>query len=397
MAAKNSVAFSRDAVHRKPRRPFFETLESRVLLSAVVAASSVPTLTDTFLTQLPAAALPAAKGTVGLRIANPGPGPANGNFQVSLLATTDGTIAGTVATVKTLTERLNLAVGGHSDSTIGFTYPSSLPAGTYQFVAVVDFGGAVSQTHASYQQVTIAPPFVDLSAYFTQAPAFVTIDRIPPEALSLLVNNLGNKRATGKITVRVYESPTQTLGASPNLLETFSNLPIDIEANGIERVTLVQKKIPLTAVSGDQYMVAVLSSTATAQQSTIAAPFPTSFSTAQFTAPPGTLTLEHTIPISVLVTNAQPNAVKGRINISLYQSPTSSVGASTGLLGTFSNLPINIPVNGTQTFTLNLKVPLTAVVGAQFLIASLTPVDPLAASQTTVSTISSLAAVTFVK
>jgi hypothetical protein len=390
VAAKNSFALDPEADCRTPRSPLLEKLESRVLLSAVAASSSVPFLTDTFLTQLPSAALPRAQGTVGLRITDDGPGPADGNFQISLLATTDGTIAGTVATVKTFTERLDLVGGGHSDSTIGFVYPSDLPAGTYQFIATVNFRGTVSQTHASYQQVTIAPPFVDLSAYFTQAPPFVTIDRIPPEGLALLVKNSGNKPATGKITVSVYESPTQTLGASPNLLETFSNVPIDIKANGIERVTLVQKKIPLTAVAGSQYLVAVLSSNTTPLQSTVAAPFPTSFSTAQFVALPGTITIGHSIAISLLVTNAQATAVRGRVNISLYQSTSSSLGSSSVLLQTFSNLPINIPVNGSQTYTLNLKVPPTADVGDHFLISTLSPIAPLAANQTTDSTISSL-------
>jgi hypothetical protein len=397
VAAKISVPFSCDAVRRRPRPPLFEALESRRLLSGVGAPSSTSGLVDTFLTTLPAAVLPGASGTVGLRIANLGPGAANGNFRISLLATTDGTIASTVATVKTVIEQLNLPVGGHADSTLGFTYPSSLASGTYQFIAVVNFAGAVSQTNASYQLVTIAPPFVHLSAYFTQAPPFATINRIPVEGLSMLVANSGNQRAAGKITVSLYESPTPTLGASPILLETFSNILINIRANGSERVTLVQKKIPRTAVIGDEYLIGVMNSTAGRQQSTVAAPFPTSFSTAQFIALPGTITVGNTIPISVVVTNAQATAIKGRVNITVYQSPGSTVDPLTALLETFSNLPINIPANGTQTFTLNLKIPVGAALGNQFLLAALTPVAPLASNQNTDTTIASLAAITFVK
>lgn len=370
----------------------FEKLEPRLLLSANPAQVSSATLSETFLTALPSAVLPGAGGTVGLRIENAGPGTAAGNFQLTLLASTDGTIAGAVETVKNVTGTLNLPIKGHRDVALNFVYPSDLPAGTYQFIAVVSFDGTTTQTNEPYEQTVIAPPFVNLSAYFTQVPAFITIGHKPVTGLAVLLSNTGNVAARGDITISLYESPTQTLDASSILLQTFSTQPINIAANDTRTLTLTQKQVPLSAVAGAEFLIASLSSSTTVQDtnaanSTIVAPFPTSFTTAQFTSVPENATVGKTASVSLLVNNAEGAPVRGDVDISLYESPTPTLGASASLLQTFSNLPLNMPTNGSKTYNLSLQVPLTAELGTQFLIATLTPVPPLAATQTTESTI----------
>jgi hypothetical protein len=369
-----------------------EKLESRRLLSASPAQESGGSLSETFLTSLPSAVLPGSRGTVGLRIENSGPGTAAGNFQLTLLASTDGTTAGAVETVKNITGTLDLPIKGHRDAAINFVYPSDLVAGTYKFVAVVSFDGTTTQTTEPYEQTVIAPAFVNLSAYFTQVPAFITIGHAPVTGLAVLLSNTGNVAARGDITINLYESPTQTLDASSILLQTFSPVQIDIAANGTRTLMLTQKQVPLSASTGDEFLIASLSSTTTVQDansanSTIVAPFPTSFTTAQFTSVPENVTVGKTASVSLLVNNAEGAPVHGDVDISLYESPTPSLGSSASLLETFSNLPLNMPTNGAKTYNLSLQVPLTAELGTQFLVATLAPVPPLAATQTTQSTI----------
>jgi len=380
------ICFRRDRQAVQPA--ISEKLESRRLLSASPAADALATL----LTPLPASVLPGARGIANISVSDSGFGPVNGKAQITLLATTDGTLSGTVATVRAVTEQLHVTPGDFQRFALHFTYPTALPTGSYKFVATVNLGGAVSQTPSSDQGVVIAPAFVNLAAYFEQAPTSVLIGVAPAAPLSLVVNNSGNTVAKGRFTISLFESPTQTLGAGADLLQTFSNEPIRIAADATETLTLTEKKIPLSASTGDQYLIAVLNSTdaipqAGASTITTDSASPTNFTTDQFTAVPTQPAVGRTVSVSLLVSNADGTPIHGDVDITLSQSATRSLGTAPTPLETFSDRPINIPVGGTQTYTLNLKVPLTATLGYQFLVASLTPIDPLAATRTTDSTV----------
>jgi hypothetical protein len=390
----------RGAASQKLRPAIFEKLESRRLLSGIPASANPPHPLTAYLTPLPASVLTNSRGIAGISISNPGPNRAVGKLQISLLATTDGTSATTVATVRTITQPLDLTVGSFQRFALHFTYPASLAAGSYKFIAAVDFDGAISQSPSSNQGVIIAPPFVNLAAYFAQTPTLYVIGRIPPPELSLAVSNSGNTLAKGNVSIGLYESPTQTLSDTSILIDTFSNMPISIGANATETLTLNQKKVPLGASTGSEFLIAVLNANNTRSQLRTSAinavsTFPTIFTTVQFTSMPTQAAVGGTVSITLLVANGETAPVQGDVDISILQSPTPSLGAAPNLLETFSDRPINIPVNGTQTYTLNLKVPLTAIPGYQFLVATLTPVAPLAASRTTDATIVAQGITTF--
>jgi hypothetical protein len=322
-----------------------EPLESRRLFSAISAVDSPLQTLRPFLAPLPNSVRAGANGTASLSVSNSSLSSVKGTAEITLLATTDGTTATTVATVRTVAAQIHLTaaqtIGSFQRFTLNFKYPSGLAAGRYQFLAEVNFGGAVLQAPVASQGVLIAAPFASLAANFTVAPTLLTVGRIPQNVLSLAVNNTGNVPVRGKVSVSVFASPTQTLGNSPDLLETFSNIPISIAANAGETVLLNQIKIPLETPIGDQYLIAVVNAHNTIPNLSTSvfnavSPFPTTFTTAQFASVPAAVVIGKTVPFSLLVANAQTTAVNGRIDINLYQSPSRSLGGSSTLLETFS-------------------------------------------------------------
>jgi hypothetical protein len=374
-----------------------EQLESRRLLSAAVSATPLAA----FLTPLPASALPGAKATARISVTNNGNNHDVGEAQISLLATTAGTIASAVGTVKMVTEHVDLAPGQFQRFAVGFIYPTDLPAGSYKFIASVTFDGAVSQSASTTGGVVIAPPFASLSAYFQQAPSQVMIGLTPAAPLSLVLSNAGNIPANGSLTISLFESPTQTLGSGSLLLDTFSSVPLSVAPNSTESVSLTEKKIPVTAATGEQYLIAVVNAKNTNPQIgttniTATSTAPTNFTTLQFTALPSQATLGRAAPISLQIVNAETTRLQGDIDITFSQSATPN-GASPSPLETFSDRSINIPPGGTETYTLNLKAPSTTALGYQFLIASLSPVTPLVSNRITDATIVSQGITAFVE
>ena len=242
-------------------------------ISFTDAAATVPNapadLTGSFVGTLPASVLAGASGTAKLRITNAGAGRAKGNIRITLLASPDGTASDALATIKTFSESINLAAGGATTRTLTFKFPTGLAAGSYSLVAVIDSANTIPETNklnniVSSTPIQIAPPFVDLTGSFTKVPSAATTGR--SLSVSILVTNAGNKRATGRISIGLFESPTQELDESPNLLNTFSNRSISIAPGGRQTLVLTLK-LPPTTTTGSRFLIARLNSTNTVAES----------------------------------------------------------------------------------------------------------------------------------
>lgn len=226
------------------------------------SSSSTVDLSGTFTSTFPGSVVGGVKGTATLKITNNGSGAVKQKVGVTLVATTDGTLENSVATIGTTTVSLNLKGGKSQTAHLAFNYPSGLAAGSYQIVAVIDSGNAVAETNKLNNfvvspAITIAPAFVDLTGTFSKVPTKATIGK--STSVSILVDNAGNSIAKGKVSIALYESATPSLTGA-TLLGTFSNKAISIKGNGHETVTLAGK-LPSTATAGTEYFVAVLNTT----------------------------------------------------------------------------------------------------------------------------------------
>lgn len=234
-------------------------------------STATANLSGTFTSSFPNAVLAGAKGTAKVKITNSGTGKMRQNIAITLVATTDGTLENTVATIGTTTFFLHVKAGKSQTARLKFNYPSGLAAGTYQIVAVVDSGNAVAGTNKLSNFVvspalTIAPAFVDLTGTFKTVPSKATVGK--STSVSILVDNAGNSIAKGNISVALYESSTPSL-AGATLLGTFSNKAVSINGNGHDRITLTGK-LPSTATAGTEYFVAVLNTTTSIAESNTA-------------------------------------------------------------------------------------------------------------------------------
>ncbi len=225
-------------------------------------STATANLSGTYTSSFPVAVLPGAKATTSVQITNTGSSTVRQKIAITLVATTDGTLENTVGTIGTTTVFLHVKAGKSQTAHLKFKYPSGLAAGSYQIVAVIDSGNAVAGTNKLTNfvvspAITIAPAFVDLTGTFKTVPKKASIGK--STSVSILVDNAGNSIAKGKISVAVYESSTPSLTGA-TLLGTFSNLGISIKGGGHETLTS-STKVPSTATTGTNYLLAVLNTT----------------------------------------------------------------------------------------------------------------------------------------
>jgi hypothetical protein len=225
-------------------------------------AAASADLTGALVSRVPTSAVEGTKQSVKVRITNNGPGKAQGTISVALLASTDGSISNFVGTLRSVQLKLNLAAHHSTTTTLSFTIPTGLTAGSYKLVAVIDSTNAIAETNKANNIVTssaiqISPAIIDLTGTLTSAPPAAVIGK--RFSAKVLVKDVGNSAAKGKMSISLYESATQSLGVSPTLLATFSTLPINIKANGHQLYTLSAKLSP-AAIAGDEYLVAVVNS-----------------------------------------------------------------------------------------------------------------------------------------
>jgi hypothetical protein len=176
------------------------------------------------------------KGAVRVQVTNSGDTAVAGVMQVVLAARPVGQTTSAQDTVIATTpaKPIRLRPGQSRFIPIKFTYPA-VTDGQYTLVATADSANAVPEgnetnnTGASATAVTIAAPFVDLSAAAIGSPTRGTISIGRRSSIPITIENLGNVPATGLLNINFYASTDGTIGAGDILLGTISR-PLKLKA-----------------------------------------------------------------------------------------------------------------------------------------------------------------------
>lgn len=211
-----------------------------ILGAASSASTTTPTsptlpaspITVSFKTMPSTSVLTGASGSLKLRLTNLNGATFSGPVDLTLYASTDGTISSAATTLDTVTlPNVKLKGFGSKDVTLAFTYPVSLTAGSYTLIATADAtaSGAASAQVVSADRVAVSPPSVDLATVFAST---VPISVMPSHGdnVSVTLTNVGNVTAAGTVDLNLYASAGQTFSVADTLLAAITGRSIKLRA-----------------------------------------------------------------------------------------------------------------------------------------------------------------------
>ena len=209
----------------------------------------------------PAVVAGATKATqVSVRVSNRGSGASSGSGRVSLYLSADETVDAGDTPVGSVTTNLALKPGKSKTVKLRFTFPGTLPDGSYSLLAFLDADNTVAESDDSNNVSSVGPvnlsmPFLDLVGSFGAAlPA--SIRGGFKTNLPVRVDNQGNSVAPGRIALKVVASADTTADAGDTVLATTNmNLGIKPGANKSQRVSFVT---PRALIDGSYYLIVVV-------------------------------------------------------------------------------------------------------------------------------------------
>ena len=218
-----------------------------------------PDLTAAMAGVFPPAAVTGASGRARVRVTNTGATPTTGPITVALYASPDAWLDPEDTAVTSTVRNLNLRPGGSRMMPIRFIYPQVVD-GSYHLLAYADSlkvsaeRNEANNVAVSAAPVTIAPPFVDLSASFT----VMGVTPAPSRRglATLLVRNDGNVPARGLLSVALAASSDQVADSSDLSLGTVT-VRMNIRAGG-SRLVRLRFVPPATTPAGQYYVTAAL-------------------------------------------------------------------------------------------------------------------------------------------
>jgi hypothetical protein len=193
------------------------------------------------------------KGAVTVVVADAGAAVA-GPATVTLYASTTPTLA---AATQIATSKSNLKLKAGRAKVFSFKIsqlPATLPAGTYYIVSEVTDSAGASSPAASTGTVTVAPPFVTLSAASASVPAAVKLGKLASAVVA--VTNSGNVPAAGSLQIALSARLPGTSGSADVPLQTVT-VKIKIKPAGARRLRL-RFLVPSTLQAGSYSLVAQL-------------------------------------------------------------------------------------------------------------------------------------------
>ena len=200
------------------------------------------------------------KGAVAVTVTNSGTAASTGVDTFAVYASTTGTFDSSATQVGTLSKKVSLKAG--KSSKVNFSFKKlSLPAGTYTlFVQATDASGDTSVSAAG-GTVTVAAPFVNLSAAVGAVKPTIAKEG-KPISFVVTITNTGNVDSTGPLMITAGLSTDGTTLAVP--VTTITKSP-KIKANGKATKLTVRFTLPgnLTALSYFPF-VSITQGTATA-------------------------------------------------------------------------------------------------------------------------------------
>lgn len=203
------------------------------------------------------------RGAVAVRVVNNGPGQVNGPVSVALFVAPGGQLGAATPIGAPVIRNLRLKPNRAKNVRLRFTYPGTLPAGSYQLVAQIDAGNAVAETNEQNNFVLaatptqIAPPFVNLAAAFATAPP-ATLSQVGRRQTAVVrVTNNGNVPAANTLTVNVVAAADGSGAGGTPLGNVSRRVRINPGRSAVVRVPLT---VP-TITPGNYVLVATVDPT----------------------------------------------------------------------------------------------------------------------------------------
>lgn len=295
-----------------------------------------------------------------------------------------------------------LAPGKSRSIALPITFPSTLAAGQYDIIAMVDTTNVLAETNednnsvTSDTVVTAAPPFMDPALSFNHATVFPSSVVADGGTLPIKINltNLGNVRTTagtGTITITAHNLSTGT----DTTLDTISNVSLTGLAPSGTRTLTLSPVVPADLDNG-QYAVDValtdslagdVTSNNTAVstdigQTLVVAPasFDVAASIGSRTLPPAIVT--GTTPsdvVNVTVTNDGNTTLPAvqLTDVSVALRPVGAVDSSQDIIiGNVTSRPLNkLAVGASRTIAVPVHLVGTIPSGNYDLVATVTPTN----------------------
>ena len=233
-----------------------------VSLPAVAAGG--PDFTAALSGKTPVAVVGGSKGSaLKLKITNIGASMTSSTpISIALFASPDGTLSASDSIITTASAG-NLKLKTHASKTVSikFTYPSSLPSGSYKLIGVANSTDTIAETNfannsATSNAITIAPAFTSLAGQITKTPK--TLVKGKSGSATVTVTNSGNVASTASLSISLYESPVASYQTSDILLGTLTKPKNNIKASGGKTSFPVNFKVPSTVTTGNEFIVAVI-------------------------------------------------------------------------------------------------------------------------------------------
>lgn len=212
---------------------------------------------------LPTAVVGGSRGRMRLVITNQGDQPvASTGVTVLIRAVPTGSTTGAPIDITAVTRPLRLRAARSRPMPVKFLYPAGAPDGTYSITATVDATGAVvegneaNNTTASAVPVTIAAPFVDLTAA-VGAPARGALTLGRRARIPVSLTNGGNVTATGLVKIDVFASTDAIAGGADDILIGTITRPLKLR-NGRPRAMRVGFIVPAELPAGPYFLTAAV-------------------------------------------------------------------------------------------------------------------------------------------
>ena len=174
--------------------------------------------------KLPGTAITAQKGTATLRVTNTSGALFNKPLQLVLFLSTSPVLDSTAYGVASpVYSKVVLRAGQSHTFHLKFTYPSTLPAGSYYLIGSVTAEKSDGEDQfivSSPTQVAVSPPTVTLQSAIVN-PGGIRVKPGHKATANIRVSNAGNVAAAGIITISLFASADTTLDDSDTPLKTL--------------------------------------------------------------------------------------------------------------------------------------------------------------------------------
>ena len=193
---------------------------------------------------------------------------ANGTATIQLFFSDDATLNTTDFSVAPVSVKLSLKPGKNKNFSVKFVFPSNLPDGTYNVLALVNASNTITEINdrnnaaGGLTPLAIRAPFSDLSIVSSKLPA--SISNAKKASLTFGVRNDGNVLSKGTAVVRLLASADGTASDDDILLGEFT-VKINLKANGQStvRISLPPAADPAAAPLGSFFLNAIITPSVT--------------------------------------------------------------------------------------------------------------------------------------